>query len=298
MRIWILAKKENFETYENQRFREEAEKEGIELLFVANKDIDVFVTKEGKKSILYKGEYIEQLPHCLIPRRGASTPYFDLAIIRHLGKIGVFVLNSAHSIEIAKDKLHTLQMLAAAKIPVPRTMLAKLPLNLDLIEKYFTFPLIIKTISGSEGKGVLLCEDRDQLEDVVNFLEQSKSTDMNFIIQEFVESSRGKDIRVFVVGGKVIGAMLRSAKGGKIKANISAGGEASPFKLNPEVEWLAVESARVIGLDIAGVDILFNGDTYLVNEVNSSPGFKGFEKATGVNIPKEIYHYIKVRLGL
>lgn len=297
MKVWILARKENFENYENQRFKEEAEKEGIELLLGASDDFDIIVTKEGKKSILYKGDYVD-LPDCLIPRRGSGTKYFDLAVIRHLEKMGVFVVNSSQSIETAKDKLHTLQMLAANKIPIPKTILAKLPLNIDFIEKYFTYPLIIKTLSGSEGKGVFLCENREQLEDFINFIEVSKDVNVNITLQEFFESSKGRDIRVFVLGGRTIGAMLRIAKEGKIKANFSAGGEVSSFELKPEVEWLAVESARVIGLDIAGVDILFNGDTYVVSEVNSSPGFKGFEKATGINIPQEIYHYIKVRLGL
>lgn len=297
MKVWLLAKKENFENYENQKFKEVAEEEGIEFEFVSNEDIDILVTKEGKKSIIYKGDYVD-LPDCLIPRRGASTKYFDLAVIRQLERMGVFVANSSQSIEIAKDKLQTLQILAGNKIPIPKTILAKLPLNIDFIEKYFTYPLILKTLQGSEGKGVFLCENRNQLEDLVDFIEASKSTDTNFIIQEFVKSSKGKDIRVFVVGGRALGAILRIAKEGKIKANVSAGGEVEPFELNPEVEWLAVESARIIGLDIAGVDIFFNGDTYLVNEVNSSPGFKGFTKATGINIPKEIYHYIRVRLGL
>lgn len=297
MKVWILARKENFENYENQRFKEEAEKEGIELLLGASDDFDIIVTKEGKKSILYKGDYVD-LPDCLIPRRGSGTKYFDLAVIRHLEKMGVFVVNSSQSIETAKDKLHTLQMLAANKIPIPKTILAKLPLNIDFIEKYFTYPLIIKTLSGSEGKGVFLCENREQLEDFINFIEVSKDVNVNITLQEFFESSKGRDIRVFVLGGRAIGAMLRIAKEGKIKANFSAGGEVSSFELKSDVEWLAVESARVIGLDIAGVDILFNGDTYVVSEVNSSPGFKGFEKATVINIPQEIYHYIKVRLGL
>jgi len=297
MKVWILARKENFENYENQRFKEEAEKEGIEFLLGASDDFDIIVTKEGEKSILYRGDYVD-LPDCLIPRRGSGTKYFDLAVIRHLEKMGVFVVNSSQSIETAKDKLHTLQMLAANKIPIPKTILAKLPLNIDFIEKYFTYPLIIKTLSGSEGKGVFLCENREQLEDFINFIEVSKDVNVNITLQEFFESSKGRDIRVFVLGGRTIGAMLRIAKEGKIKANFSAGGEVSSFELKPEVEWLAVESARVIGLDIAGVDILFNGDTYVVSEVNSSPGFKGFEKATGINIPQEIYHYIKVRLGL
>lgn len=295
MKIWILTK--DPEIYENTRFKEEGEKEGVEIHFVSSHNFDIVVTKEGKKSILYKGNYVD-LPNCFLPRRGASTGYFDLAVIRHLEKMNVFVVNSSQSIEIARDKFHTLQILSANKIPIPKTILAKLPLNMEFIENYFSYPLIIKTLSGSQGKGVFLCENRNQLEDFINFIEISKDAKVNIIIQEFVKSTKGRDIRVFVVGGRVLGAMLRIAKEGSIKTNFSAGGEVAPFNLNSEIEWLAVESTKIIGLDIAGVDIFFDGETYLVNEVNSSPGFKGFEKATGINVPKEIYHYIRVRLGL
>jgi len=296
MKVWILEKKVNFEIYENRRFKEETEKEGIELQFVASEEFDIIATKEGKKSILYKGSYVS-LPECLIPRRGSGTTYFDLAVMRHLEKTGVFVVNSSQNVEIAKDKLQSLQMLAANKIPIPKTMLAKLPLNIDFVEKEFIYPLIIKTISGAHGKGVFLCDTRNQLEDFIDFMEVSKDPQVNIIIQEFVSSSRGKDIRVFVVGGRAIGAMLRIAKESKIKANFSAGGSVSLFELNPAIEWLAVESTRTLGLDIAGVDILFNDVNYVVCEINSSPGFRGFEKATGLNIPQEIYRYIRVRLG-
>lgn len=295
MRVWFLIK-DGEDDEENKRFREEAEKEHIEIQFVRSEDFDIVVTKEGRKSILYKSDYTN-LPDCLIPRRGASTTYFDLVVIRHLEKLDVFTINSSHSVEIAKDKLQTLQTLAVNKIPIPKTMFAKMPLDVNFIEKEFTFPLIIKTISGTQGKGVFLCSNREQFEDFIDFIEVSKDPYVNIILQEFVGSSKGKDIRVFVVGGRAIGAMMRVAKEGRVRANFSIGGEVLPFELNPEIEWLAVESTKVLGLDIAGVDILFDGDNYLVNEVNSSPGFKGFERATGINIPQEIFHYIKVRLG-
>lgn len=297
MRVWILAKKENFNSYENRRFQEEAENMGIDLQLVAPEDFDIIVTKEGKRSILLNGDPID-LPHCLIPRMGAGTTYFALAVIRHFERLGVFVLNSSQSIETAKDKLATLQILATNNIPIPKTMLAKFPLRIDIVEKEFSYPLIVKTVSGSHGKGVFLCENRAKLEDLVGLLEVSKDPKVNLIIQEFVSSSKGKDIRVLVIGGRAIGAMLRIAREGKFKANFSSGGEVAPFDLNPAVEWLAVESARLLGLDIAGVDILFNGDNYMVCEVNSSPGFEGFEKATGINVPKAIFDYIRVRLGI
>jgi RimK family alpha-L-glutamate ligase len=296
MKIWMLVKRGADKTYEDERFKEEAEKEGIELQFITSEEFDIIATKEGKKSILYKGNYVS-LPAVLIPRRGAYTTYFDLALIRHLEKMDIFVLNSSQAIEAAKDKLQTLQLLAANKIPIPKTMLAKLPLDIDFVDKEFHYPLIIKTISGSEGKGVFLCENRDQLEDFIDFMEVSRDPKVNLIIQEFVSTSKGRDVRIFVIGGRAIGAMLRTAKSGKIKANFSAGGSVSSFELNPAIEWLAVESARVIGLDIAGVDILLDGENYVVNEINSSPGFEGFEKATGLNIPQEIYRYIQLRLG-
>jgi len=296
MKAWILTKKENFNSYENRRFHKEAEQMGIELQIVGPEEFDIVVTKEGRKSILRNSSPVD-LPDCLIPRMGAGTTYFALAMIRHLQRLGLFVLNSGQSIENAQDKLATLQILAANNIPIPKTMLAKFPLNVDIVEREFTYPLIVKTVSGSYGKGVFFCENRDQLEDLADLIEVSKDQRVNVIIQEFVLSSNGKDIRVFVVGGRHIGAMVRIAREGKLKANFSAGGTVTSFDLNPAMERLAVESAKLVGLDIAGIDILFDGDSYRVCEVNSSPGFEGFEKATGLNVPQEIYHYIQVRLG-
>jgi len=296
MKTWILAKKENFDSYENRRFHEEAEQMGIELQTVGPEEFDIIVTKEGRRSILHNGSSVD-LPDCLIPRMGAGTTYFALAVIRHLERLGLFVLNSSQSIENAQNKLTTLQILAANNIPIPKTILAKFPLNVDIVEREFTYPLIVKTVSGSYGKGVFLCENRVQMKDLADLIEVSKDQRVNVIIQEFVLFSNGKDIRVFVVGGRHIGAMVRIAREGKLKANFSAGGTVASFDLNPAMERLAVESAKLVGLDIAGIDILFDGDSYRVCEVNSSPGFEGFEKATGLNVPQEIYHYIQVRLG-
>jgi len=240
---------------------------------------------------------VVDLPDILIPRMGANTSYFSLAIIRHMERLGVFMMNSSQSIETAKDKLAAMQVLAANNLPIPKTMLAKFPVNIEVVDKEFSYPLIVKTVSGVAGKGVFLCENRSQFEDLIHLMEISRDSKVNVIIQEFISSSRGKDIRVFVVGGRPIAAMLRIAKDGKFKANYSAGGDVAPFELNPEVEWLAVESARLVNLEIAGVDILFDGNYYKVCEVNSSPGFHGLEKATGLNIPGEIFNYPRIRIG-
>jgi RimK family alpha-L-glutamate ligase len=220
-----------------------------------------------------------------------------MALIRHLERLSVPVVNSSEAIAVARDKLHTMEVLVYHKLPTPKTMLAKFPLNLELIAEEFQFPLIVKSIAGSRGKGVFLCETPDQMEDLMDILELSKKEDVYYVIQEFVAGSKGKDIRVMVVGGRAIGAIVREAQAGKYKANISRGGLGKPFELNPEVEWLSIEAARVLGLDIAGVDILFDGEGYKVCEANSGPGFKGFEMTTDLNIPRQIYQYIQVRLS-
>lgn len=293
---WILINEGRQGTYSVKRFLETAEEYEVAVQTVVPREFDIIATKEGKKSIRYQGRLVDMVD-CLVPRMGSATTYFALAVIRHLERIGVFVLNSSLSIETAKDKLATMQILAANSIPIPKTMLAKFPLNIDLVETEFRYPLVLKTVSGSHGKGVFFCENQSQLEDISNLIEVSKDPKVNVIIQEFVRSSRGKDIRVIVIGGRPIGAIVRTAKRDRYKANFTAGGTVTPFTLNPAVEWLAVESAALLGLDIAGVDILFDGDNYSVCEINSSPGFEGFEQATGISVPKAIYQYLNVRLG-
>lgn len=295
IKIWILERKADFASYTSNRFYEVARNMSIELKLVAPEEIDLIVTKEDKKSITYNGEIIE-LPDCLIPRIGTVT-YYALAIIRHFERLGVFILNSSQSMETSKDKLSTLQLLSSNNIPIPKTMLAKFPLNTSFVEKEFSYPLIIKTVVGSKGRGVFLVENRNKLNDLVNLLEISKDSKTNLILQEFISASRGRDIRVIVIGGRAIGAMLRTASDDNFKANYSFGGKVISYKINPTIEWLAVESARLVGLDIAGVDILFDKKSYKVCEVNSYPGFEGFEQATKLNVPEEIFKYTLVRLG-
>ncbi|MEA2016137.1 MAG: RimK family alpha-L-glutamate ligase [Actinomycetota bacterium] len=294
-KIWILEKKTDFESYTSARFKQAAKNMNIDLKLIAPEDIDLMVTKEDSKSIIYKGNVIS-LPDFLIPRIGTIS-YYALAIIRQLERFGVFVLNSSQSMEISKDKLSTLQLLSTKNISVPKTMLARFPFDISLVEKEFSYPIIVKTVVGSRGRGVFCVEDRNKLKDLINLLEISKDPKTNLILQEFVSTSRGKDIRVIIIGGRAIGAMLRKSSDGSFKANYSSGGLVENYKINPTIEWLAVESAKIVGLDIAGVDILFDRDSYKVCEVNSYPGFEGFEKATKINLPEEIFKYIMLRLG-
>ncbi len=300
MEGWILFRQRqsdiSADKYEMNRFLEVAERRGISLKILCPEQFDLLVTRDDNKSVIVDNHYT-QLPQFLLPRQGASTPYFSLAVIRHLERLGVSTFNSAQSIEIVKDKLYTQQILAANNFPVPRTMLARYPLNIQLIEETIGFPIVVKTISGSQGNGVFLCETQDHLQDLMQLIDTAK-TQANFIIQEFISTSKGRDLRVFIVGGRVIACMERISRDGNFKANFSRGGEVRAFPPSKEIEWLATECARVLNLDITGIDLLFNGEDFKVCEANSSPGFKGIESCCDVSIPDAIFDFIKIRLGL
>ena len=298
---WILYTRSQAdlkpENYEMHRFLAAAKARGIDLTIVAPQQLDLIVTREDRKSIRLDG-HITELPDFLIPRQGASTPYFSLAIIRHLERLGVLVLNKSEAIEQSKDKLYTQQILATTNFPLPNTMLVKSPVDIDLVQKQIGFPVVIKCLSGTHGAGVYLAESRNHFAEVMTFIESTNST-ANIILQQFIEESRGRDLRVFVVGGRPIACMIRRATDGSFKANISRGGEPQPYKMTPEIEMLAVEASRLLNLDIAGVDLLFDKDHFKLCEVNSSPGFKGMEQAyPDVNIADSILQYVEMRLGV
>ncbi len=281
--------------YSIVRFREEAQKDGIELDVFRPEVFDLMVTREDRKSILVEGD-AKELPTFLMPRMGAQTTYFSLAVIRHLERLGVHTVNSSVAIDTVKDKLYSQQILAENNLPVPRTILVKFPINADMVEKYLGFPVIIKTIYGAQGKGVFLADDRNQFLDMMQLIEVTNNK-ANIILQEYIEESRGRDLRVVTIGGRSVACMQRIANEG-FKANFSQGGRVEPFQMTPEIEYLASSASRLMGLDIAGVDLLFDREgRFKVCEVNSAPGFKGLEEACEINIPKEIFHYIRIRLG-
>ncbi|ODS36405.1 MAG: alpha-L-glutamate ligase [Candidatus Altiarchaeales archaeon WOR_SM1_79] len=300
MEGWVLYKHSEDEikqgAYEINRFIESARKRDINLKVVKPEQVDLIVTRDDRKSILIDGK-ATPLPDFVLPRRGASTTYFALAVIRHLERLGVHVINSSQSIDTVKDKLFTQQILAQSGLPVPKTMLAKYPINIDLIEKQFGFPVIVKTISGSQGRGVFLCETKSSFEDLMLLINATRAN-VNLIIQEFIKTSKGRDLRVFVIGGRIVACMERKAMYGGFKANYSRGGEVRKYETNQEIEWLSTESARILGLDIAGIDLLFDGEHYKICEANSAPGFKGVESCCEISIPDEIYNFVKIRLGL
>lgn len=300
MKGWILYKDSagslKPEAYEIKRLVEVASENGIEVQVFKPEQFDLIVTKEDRKGILVEGE-TATLPNFLLPRMGAGTTYFALAVIRHLERLGVNSFDSSQSIDTVKDKLFTQQILAENNLPVPKTMLVKFPVNVDLVDRYLGFPVVVKTLSGSQGVGVFLAEAKSNFEDLMQLIEETNSK-ANIILQEFISSSKGKDLRVFTIGGRVVACMERKSRGDNFKANFSRGGLVNQFDVTPEIERLATETSRILGLDIAGIDLLFDGEHFKVCEANSSPGFEGLEKCCQVNIPQEIYDFIRVRLGM
>ena len=292
---WMLVKDRFWESYETNRLIEEFQKQDIEVQLVDPTTVDIFVNKDNKKSILVNGEPSD-LPQFVFPRTGSGTTYYIKAVIRHFERMGVPVINSSEAIDNVKDKLYTHQILAQSNLDIPNTMLLKHPIDIDFVEKNIGFPVIVKKISGSYGRGVFLCENKKQLNQLVTMAELTKKS-YDIIIQEFVKDTWGKDLREFVGNNKVVGCMMRQATDDDFRANISRGGEGFPYEVNEQIEWLSSESSKALDLDIAGVDLLFQNGGYKICEVNSNPGFEGMETFTKKNIAGEIVSFIKLKLG-
>jgi gamma-F420-2:alpha-L-glutamate ligase len=292
---WIIHKKSLGENFEVDRLVEEFEKQGVNIRVVNPQDVDIFVDRDDRKSIIVSGQQ-RKLPDFVMPRTGSGTTYFIKAIIRHMERLGVVMINGSESIDAVKDKLYSQQILGQSNLPVPKTMLVRHPINLALIERNLSYPIIVKTLSGSYGAGVFLVEDRKQFRQLMKMAELTKPS-YNIIVQEFIQDSYGKDLRVLVVNGKVVGCMMRQAVDGDFRANLTRGGEAIPYQIDENIEWLGGECARLLHLDIAGVDLLFNNGSYTICEVNSAPGFEGMEKYTNKNIAVEMVNYVVKKIG-
>ena len=292
---WILYKKDIEESYEIQRLVEEFEKQDISIRVVNPQDVDIFVDRDDRKSIRVSGK-LRKLPDFVLPRTGSGTTYFIKAIIRHLERMGVILINGSNSIDAVKDKLYTQQILGQSNLPVPKTLLVKHPIDVEFVESNIGYPAIIKTLSGSFGAGVFMAETRKQLKQLIKMAEITNEN-YDIIIQEYIKDSYGKDLRVFVLNGKVVGCMMRQSTDDDFRANITRGGEGIPYQITEEIEWLGGECARLLNLDVAGVDLLFDNGGYKICEVNSNPGFEGMELFTKKNIAEEIVQFIKMKIG-
>ena len=245
--------------------------------------------------IKYDGQEFE-MPDLVLTRTGSGTTEFMTALVRQFEEEHIRCINSSLSVEIAKDKMRSHQLLASHGLPIPNTMLVRFPVEVDIVDKMIGWPCVVKVISGSYGEGIYLCENKTAFKKMMEFV-GNLDTPKILLVQEYVDTKPGEDLRVFVVGGKVIGAMKRHAPDGDFRANISAGGYGEPFEVSSEIDYLAREAARICGLQIAGIDLLFDKDGYKICEANSAPGFEGFEKYCGVDIAAQIAQYIKYKVS-
>ena len=294
MKGWIFSTQET-PSHETKRLIECFKGDGIECHMMHPDHVDIYISREDRKSVQIENEYT-QIPDFVIPRVGSSTTYYQKAVFRHLERMGVLFINSSDAIDNVKDKLYTMQILAENNIPHPKTMLVRCPVDVKYVESRVGFPIVVKSLSGTHGKGVYLAENKRNFSQLMDMIEQLNGR-FNIILQEFVSDSHGKDLRVIVVGGKVIGAMKRESVDGDFRANITRGGEAKPVELDEQMEYLALESTRLLNLDIGGVDLLYDNDGYKICEVNSSPGFLGMEKYTDIRVAEQIVMYVKNKIG-
>lgn len=280
--------------YSRKRFEAEAPSLGLRVSWLDPQHFDLLIDAAEPRT--YYRARTFPAPAAFVARTGSDTTLFARAVVRHMESTdGVVVINSADSIMAARDKLLAHQMLAEAGVPFPRTVLARQPSDVSkMIKLVGGPPVILKLLSGTHGKGVMLGRDLDEIQaslDTVWALNQT------LLIQEYVRESAGTDIRVLVVGGRVLGAMQRTATLGRFRANVHQGAAVAEYPLDDELEWLALRSAEVVGLDIAGVDLVRGADGYQVIEVNSAPGFEGFEQATGRNVAAEMLRYVRFRIS-
>lgn len=300
MEVWILYG-DDIESnadlaHEARRFLAEGKKMDVDVKVIKPEQFDLLVTQEVRDTILIDGKAVP-LPDFVFPYFNHNDHgYFSLAIVRQLERLGVEVFNGADIIETVRDKLHTHQILAESGIDTPDTMLAKFPVDMKLIEETIGFPVVVKTLNGALGIGVFLVETQSAFSDLMELVGET-NPNLQLIFQKFVAVSKGRDLRLFVVDGEVIAAMERRAKDGGFKANFSTGGSVHFFEADKEAVDIALKTAEVLNIDIGGIDLLFKeGGGYTICEANTFPGFKGLEKASGVNVPARIYEVMQRRL--
>lgn len=279
LRIGVLASDPDL--YSNRRIIEAGEERGHDMEFLSIKHC--YIKLDGEQPEMhYRGGRILSDFDAVIPRIRPSATFYGCALTRHFEAMNVFCLNSASAISQSRDKLYSMQLLINNGLNIPTTGFANSPLDTnDLIKMVGGAPLIVKLLEGTQGKGVVLTETRKAAESVINAF---KSLRANILVQEFIKEAGGKDIRCFVIDGKVVAAIQRTAAPGEFRANIHQGGTAKIIKITPEERKIAIKAAKTMNLKVAGVDIIRSSKGPLLLEINSSPGLEGIEGATKKDI--------------
>ena len=245
--------------------------------------------ENGKSVVRFHDEIVDDLD-AIIPRIGASNTYYGATLVRHFNAMNVFSVLSAEAILQTRDKWTCSQLLSTFNVPIPKTILGSSS-NLEyLLSNFKSEPVIIKILEGTHGNGVILA---DTYLSALSTIETLKTAGVKFLLQEYIEESKGTDLRVIVVGGKVVSAMKRQSKEGDFRSNLHRGGSSAKINLSYEEENIALRAAKAMKLGVCGIDILQSSRGPLVLEINSSPGLEGIEKTTEVNISEKIISYIE-----
>ena len=292
LRIGVLAS--NPALYSNRRIMEAGREAGHDMVFLNVQQCYMVIDKDGSQVFYRDGGSLEDID-AVIPRIRPSLTFYGCSVARQFSALGVPVQNTGEAIASARDKLHSLQILISKKLPIPLTTFANSPLDTEeLIEGVGGAPVIVKLLEGTQGKGVVLAETTKAAESVINAF---KSLNANILVQEFIKDANGTDLRLFVIGGKVIASMRRTAPPGEFRANVHLGASVDSVKITPEERKIAVKASKELGLDVAGVDIIRSGSGPRILEVNSSPGLEGIETATGVDVAAAMIANVEVSIA-
>jgi ribosomal protein S6--L-glutamate ligase len=287
MRLVILSRQETL--YSTRVLFEAAQNRGHEVEVMDTLQFDIRVSRRNPE-LYYRGEPVGPVD-AVIPRIGASITFFGLAVVRQFEMMGVYCLNESQAIARSRDKLRCLQLLSRHDIGLPPTVYTRQADHVpDCIERVEGPPVVVKLLQGTQGIGVVLAETAMAAGSVI---EAFHGLDQNILIQKFIKEAKGADIRAFVVGRKVVAAMKRQALAGEFRSNIHRGGKARKIRLSPEYRRTALAAARVLGLTVAGVDMIESDEGPMVMEVNSSPGLEGIQKATDVDVADAIIEHIE-----
>ncbi len=287
MKIVVLSR--NPQLYSTRRLVEAGERKGHEMQVVDHSKCDLVIEKKHP-GVIYRGSSLEHVD-AVIPRIGASVTFYGTAVVRQFEMMKVFTAIESQALVRSRDKLRSLQILSRAGLGLPRTVFSNYSRNVkNIIRSAGGAPVVIKLLEGTQGLGVVLAETDSAAESVIEAFNGLKA---RVIVQEYVAEAKGSDIRAFVVDGVVVGAMKRQGKPGEFRSNLHRGGTASFIELSEEEENAALKAARVMGLGIAGVDMLQSNHGPLILEVNSSPGLEGIEAATGRDIANSIIRYVE-----
>lgn len=287
MKIAILSRNRNL--YSTKRLYEAAEDRGHEAEIIDFLKC-YMVIEQGNPEICVNGEVLTGFD-AVIPRIGASRTFYGTAVVRQFEMMNVFCLNESQAIVRSRDKLRSMQLFTRSHLGIPTTAFASDPTDINhLVEEVGGAPLIIKLIQGTQGIGVVLAETKKAAKSVI---EAFYGIQANMLIQEFVKEAKGADIRALVIGGKVIAAMKRQGPEGEFRSNIHRGGSATQIKLSAAERSTAVKAAKVLGLNVAGVDLLQSDKGPVIMEVNSSPGLEGIEKSTEIDVAGKIIEFIE-----